>query len=332
MLFVLGGLVRATGAGMGCPDWPKCFGEYIPPTSAEKLPENYKEIFLSERLKKTERFAALLTKLGMEQKAQEILAYDALNDAHEFNAGKAYTEYVNRLWGAFTGIVVLLTLIASFKLFRSNKKLFWFTVFGFLAVMVNALIGAVVVNANLLGGIVTIHFLAAFAAISFFMLARFQILKAKPLGEISKRFKVIAPLFFVIILVQLILGTQVREAYDIMESAGEKLSVANIHMLGGAFNGHRTLALIALIFSYLQYNELRIKHKKELNLKRLASYMLWIVVAQIVFGSLIVMTDLSAFSKLFHISLGAALFIIQFYICSHLFGSKPRLSILVENS
>ena len=64
LLFLLGSLVRATGSGMGCPDWPKCFGQLAPPMNAADLPENYQEIFLKKRLAKLERFTKTLDKFG----------------------------------------------------------------------------------------------------------------------------------------------------------------------------------------------------------------------------------------------------------------------------
>ena len=39
LLIVVGGIVRVTGSGLGCPDWPTCFGSWIPPLRADALIE-----------------------------------------------------------------------------------------------------------------------------------------------------------------------------------------------------------------------------------------------------------------------------------------------------
>lgn len=323
LLFVLGGLVRATGSGMGCPDWPKCYGEYLPPLDESALPSDYKEIYLQERLQKTQRFVSLLERLGLDKKAEEIRSAEQLSESHAFNVAKAYIEYINRLWGALTGLIVLLCLISSLAFF--NTKVFLYTILGFVSVMINALIGAVVVNANLLGGIVTIHFLAAFAAISFFLLAR-KAHKNEPINASTTRQKMLALVLMILLITQIVLGTQVREVYDLLQAAGQTLDSSSIHLLGGAFNFHRTLAVISLLIAFAQ-----MRHFKRDNLLFYSKLLFWICLAQIVFGSMIIMTDLSAISKAFHISFGAAIFIIQFYICTRLFGAS-KIAVQRENN
>ena len=150
MLFVIGGLVRSTGSGMGCPDWPKCFDQYIPPTSEADLPENYQEYYKNQRLRKTKRFIQLLHLFGFEEKAKEFHQAKELNESHKFNIIKAYVEYVNRLWGALTGLIVFICTLLSIQYFKYNWKVFFFTFLGFIAVFFNAMLGAVVVNSNLI--------------------------------------------------------------------------------------------------------------------------------------------------------------------------------------
>ena len=311
MLFVLGGLVRSTGSGMGCPDWPKCFGEYIPPTSADQLPENYEDYFKNQRIEKTERFAKLLKLFGLTNKADKLLADEQIQETHEFNALKAYVEYINRLWGALAGLIVFATFIASFSFIRSQPLIFIFTTLGFVAVFVNALLGAVVVNTNLIGGLVTAHFLAAFAAIAFFMVARHYYLN-RPALQVSASFKVLSIGLLILLLLQTIAGTQVRESYDSL-GLSSPLSELQIETLGVSFVWHRVLALLSIILAvYLWW----LNRKSNAIQPIYTSGIVLGLGLQIVLGSLLILTHLESFSKLFHISVAASVFLIEFYICT----------------
>ena len=312
MLFVIGGLVRSTGSGMGCPDWPKCFGEYVPPTSEDKLPDDYQEIFKEQRVKKTERFINVLNLLGFTEKAEEMAAINSQNDTHSFNVIKAYLEYINRLWGAITGLIVFLCFLASLSYFKANKYVFIYSLLGFFAVFINALLGAIVVNSNLIGGIVTVHFIAAFASIFFFILARNK-LKFEIKHHYESKVKILALLLLFILLVQVVLGAELRELYDLL--IGSKSFQEKAEAFAPTFQIHGIVGLLTLLVSIYQW----IIHPKSSLLSKYTKWVFLLSIGQILFGPLALIDETEAISKLFHISLGSGIFVLQFYICTLLF-------------
>ena len=136
-LIFVGGLVRSTGSGMGCPDWPKCFGQYVPPRDISQLPSDYKTQFAVN--------------------GKEIADFDAF---------KTWTEYVNRLVGVVIGILILLTIVFAYPYVKTqNKKVFWLSFLAFILVGLEGWIGAKVVATDLAVGMITIHMLLALAIV-----------------------------------------------------------------------------------------------------------------------------------------------------------------------
>src|SRR6187431_267356 len=92
LVILAGAVVRGTGSGLGCPDWPRCFGQWIPPMDTSELPANYKEVY---------------------KIAGKTIA--------DFDPFKTWTEYLNRLLGALLGVTLIALFIKSFK-FREEES------------------------------------------------------------------------------------------------------------------------------------------------------------------------------------------------------------------
>ena len=161
LLIMVGGLVRSLGAGMGCPDWPKCFGSYIPPTNVAQLPDDYESYFLNIRLEKNQRFADVLESMGWGELAERVRTDQQIAKVHAFDPVKAWIEYVNRLVGVAIGIFVFLNMIFSFSYKDVSWKLPAVGVFLFLLTGFQGWVGSLVVSTNLLPGFITFHMFLA---------------------------------------------------------------------------------------------------------------------------------------------------------------------------
>ena len=122
LLILVGGIVRSTGSGMGCPDWPKCFGSWVPPTSVSELPENYKQIYAEYRDKKNQRFARYLRVIGLGSTADQILNDRSVLEEADFNVTKTWIEYFNRITGVIIGFLIFAVFVYSLKFRNSNRK------------------------------------------------------------------------------------------------------------------------------------------------------------------------------------------------------------------
>ena len=250
-LILVGGIVRSTGSGMGCPDWPKCFGSIVPPTSVDQLPANYQEIYLEKRLAKNDRFVATLSKLGFTDTAEQLANDKSIQVEEEFNATKTWIEYINRLIGVVIGLLILATLIKSLSLWSQDK---WIPGTAFLALVLVSFtgwIGSIVVSTNLLAWMITFHMLLALALVAMLLYShrRASRLLAKKISAQFMPKKILWLLLSVsfLMLIQVVLGTQVREGIDRVSFAmGNLLREEWIGKVGMVFLIHRSFSLVLL--------------------------------------------------------------------------------------
>ncbi|MEQ9309893.1 MAG: COX15/CtaA family protein [Balneolaceae bacterium] len=263
-LILVGGLVRSTGAGMGCPDWPKCFGQWIPPTSESELPEDYQTIFVEQRIEKNTKIVGYLNSLGFNDLADTIKNDPKVKNPEEFNAIKTWTEYVNRLVGAVIGLLVFATFITSLKYWKTNKSIPIVSAVAVLLTGFQGWLGSVVVSTNLLPGTISIHMVFALVIVNVLLYGAFKATSDFVKVDFDKAVRkklywaTLALLFLTT--VQMVMGTQVREAIDLIKSTLDRSEW--IENTGTIFLVHRSFSwLIALsggyLFSIIYKNEIR---------------------------------------------------------------------------
>ncbi|RNI30990.1 COX15/CtaA family protein [Rufibacter latericius] len=316
ILILVGGIVRSTGSGMGCPDWPKCFGSWVPPTSLEQLPSDYLEVYKEKRIQKNERIGRVLQGFGFTEVAQEIFAHPSQYIETEFNATKTWIEYVNRLVGVVIGLLIFLTVLYSFLFLRSDPKIFWGAVASFLLVLFQGWLGSLVVSTNLLPEMVTLHMALALVLLAFLIYIVVRAEREKMYQNFalaSGKLKFLLVAVLLLTFFQVILGTQVREQVDLVAFDSNNLGRETwIEQLGASFYVHRSLSILLVLMNVGLY--FFIKKVGKANLVNLAKATLGVIGIEIVLGIVLSYFALPAFAQPFHLLFGTLLFGLQFLL------------------
>ncbi|GAB3577139.1 heme A synthase [Spirosoma luteolum] len=290
LLILAGGIVRGTGSGMGCPDWPKCFGRWIPPTSVTQLPPNYQAIY------------------GAKLKGEV-----------EFNATKTWIEYVNRLLGVLSGFFVLATLLASLPLYRRNPSLVWGSFAALLLIGANGWLGSKVVSTELAQYMITAHLLLAvlvlFSLLFVFIRSRGNLWSKEALKLTNKTsIKSVAIVALVLTMIQLVLGTEVRDSLDkVVKLLGYEQRDNWISGLDWRFYVHRSFSLVVLGVHLFLIGKLKPTQPSTL-ISGLSKALIAVVVAEIATGAIMGYFAVPAAAQPIHLLLAVLLVGIQFII------------------
>lgn len=273
-VIVAGSVVRMTQSGMGCPDWPTCFGRWIPPTSADQLPADYEKYL----------------------KQQDI--------DHSFNAAHTWTEYVNRLLGALLGVFLLIQFVWSLRFWKANRRIAGLCLATLILTGFQAWLGKRVVDANLASVKITVHMLVALliAAMSFTIIYLVKSYKKATYPLLSR----LTAVALLLLLVQIVLGTQVREQIDVVS---KQMNYSHreswIDKLNAVFYIHRSFSIVVgLLCGYLFFQFMKL---------RIAPISTWIiafgVLLEIVLGLILAYFYMPAIVQPLHLFVSVVLFI-----------------------
>ena len=225
LLIGVGSLVRVSGAGLGCPDWPRCWGCWFPPSSIEDIDRAY----LAER---------------------------GLN-IEDFNPVKMWIEYINRLIGMIIGLLVIATFLRAIPYRQTHPAIFYGSLIAVFLVGFEGWLGGQVVQSGLKPGMITLHMAGAMILLCLLLYVIFRAVDIRlpatlPTPKLLAR---LSASLFIIVCIQMLLGTQVREAIDpyIKNSEGVARSawIANIGLMDHI---HRSFTWVVIaVAAYLVY-------------------------------------------------------------------------------
>jgi cytochrome c oxidase assembly protein subunit 15 len=314
ILIAAGSIVRSTGSGMGCPDWPKCFGYLIPPTDISSLTyvkgrafEKGQMVIANDTL-----WVAQANTLAGAQLDRNIWIKYPKHDYSTFNATHTWIEYLNRLIGALTGLFVFVLFLLSVRV--KNKKLIFASLVVVLFTGFQAWLGAKVVDSNLAPLKITTHMAMAFVILLLIIYILFSLknMLAKNTAIPNPFLTKAAIALFVFTFLQMIVGTQVRQDIDkFSHTFSHQPRQTWIDGLGLLFMGHKNMALIITIATFWLLHQMK---KTGMNISFPMNALLAITLAELSVGLGLNFLGLPWFLQPMHLVLAGMILGIQFYL------------------
>ena len=293
----MGAIVRATGSGLGCPDWPKCWGELIPPTSLDQVDFDKLNI---------EKF----------QKKNPSITRESL--AAEFNPVHVWVEFINRLVSLPVGLFTLSTFLLSFQFLRKQKRVFFGSFAALALVLTNAILGAIVVSSGLKPGVITLHMALAIILICVFVYIIYrggQRLPSVNLGSQKGLLRSTLIILFVACVVEGIMGSQVREITDEL-ALKYKDTPRNVwHEIleqKGIYLFHRSFSWIILVLGIFLFTKTRNANGDLAQLSIKVTF--GVILAQMVLGVLMSHVSVHPVVQVLHIGLSSILIVALFWL------------------
>ncbi|MCP4686113.1 MAG: hypothetical protein GY867_11810 [bacterium] len=276
-LIFMGGLVRVSGAGMGCPDWPKCFGRWIPPLNISQLPPDISPA--------------------------------------SFNLTLAWIEYFNRVCGMMVGILIVITAVLALIHYRKTPRLLYPTLAAAVLVAFEGWQGSVVVASQLQPFVVTVHMVLSLVIVSLLMYVMQESYHLEHSGGeeesyYPKKVRVWVGLLWLGGILVIILGSQVREAVSGIAEVYPLWSSAQwLSMVGLVSDLHLIVGIVLALFTlFVGFSLLRLSRRPSILVKQAVWGLLILITVQLVLGLVFVAAGMSPILELFHLWI-AALFI-----------------------
>lgn len=314
LVIIAGTVVRASGSGMGCPDWPKCFGYYIPPTDPSQLNYHPGETYPKGRMViVNDTLWRTTTNIkGDETFNRAQWEKYPVHDYAKFFVYQTWIEYINRLIGALSGAGVLAMLVIALTRFRRDKRTVLWLLAGMVVLGYIAWLGKVVVDNNLAPLKITMHMVSALAIVAIILIVNNRIRKTvfnvQPVAA-GNFIWIGAILLLVLTFVQIIVGTQVRQEVDTLYKLTENTGRDSWpSQLGYMYNVHQLVAILVVALNAMLFWMLR----NNTQLKRFTASIVVLLLAEYAVGIILHRAGIPPVLQPIHLVFATLVFGLQF--------------------